>query len=217
MKIIKRLLIASAVIIGLLATLIVFCNWKIEADARDFISDDVNTLPKEKVALVLGTSKILQNGYQNAYFYHRIDAAEQLYKSGKASYIIVSGDNSVKGYNEPEDMKLELIARGIPEEKIYEDFAGFRTLDSIIRAKEIFGQEGFIIISQKFHNERAVFLARHYGINAYGYNATDVARYSGLKTQIRERFARVKVFIDLIFGVKPKFGGEKINIEQEIN
>ena len=217
MKTLKRLLIASAIIMGLLAALIIFCNWKIEADSRDFISDDVNTLPKEKVALVLGTSKILQNGYQNAYFYHRIDAAEQLYKSGKASYIIVSGDNSVKGYNEPEDMKLELIARGIPEEKIYEDFAGFRTLDSIIRAKEIFGQEGFIIISQKFHNERAVFLARHYGINAYGYNATDVARYSGLKIQIRERFARVKVFIDLIFGVKPKFGGEKINIEQKIN
>ena len=217
MKTLKRLLIASAIIMGLLAALIIFCNWKIEADSRDFISDDVNTLPKEKVALVLGTSKILQNGYQNAYFYHRIDAAEQLYKSGKASYIIVSGDNSVKGYNEPEDMKLELIARGIPEEKIYEDFAGFRTLDSIIRAKEIFGQEGFIIISQKFHNERAVFLARHYGINAYGYNATDVARYSGLKIQIRERFARVKVFIDLIFGVKPKFGGEKINIEPEIN
>lgn len=101
---------------------------------------------------------------------------------------------------------------GIPAHKIYEDFAGFRTLDSVVRAKEIFGQKSFIIISQKFHNERAIFLAQKNGILAYGYNAKDVNQKAGFKTNVREKFARVKVFIDLLIGKEPKFSGEKIII-----
>lgn len=162
---------------------------------------------------MLGTSKTLKNGRKNLYFWYRIDAAERLYKSGKIQHIIVSGDNSRKDYNEPENMKLALIARGIPEERIYENFAGFRTLDSVVRAKEIFGQTSLIIISQKFHNERAIFLAQQKGITAYGYNAQDVPQNTGLKTKIREYFARVKVFYDLYLGVEPKFGGEQILIK----
>jgi SanA protein len=118
----------------------------------------------------------------------------------------------VKHYNETEDMKLALIEKGVPENHIFEDFAGFRTLDSVVRAKEIFGQEQFIIISQEFHNERAVYLAQKNGLKAFGYNAQDVNSKFGLTTNIREKLARVKVFIDLLFGVKPKFGGEKIVI-----
>ncbi|MDO5616815.1 MAG: ElyC/SanA/YdcF family protein, partial [Cruoricaptor ignavus] len=122
------------------------------------------------------------------------------------------GDNSQKHYNEPEDMMNELIARGVPRDKIYQDFAGFRTLDSVVRAKEIFGQKALIIVSQKFHNERAVFLARKNGIKAYGYNAKDVNKSAGFKTNVREKFARAKVFFDFLFGVKPKFGGQEIVI-----
>lgn len=96
----------------------------------------------------------------NTYFDNRIRAATDLYKSGKIQYIIVSGDNSTKDYNEPEDMQTALVQQGIPKDKIIPDHAGFRTLDSVIRAKEIFGQTQLVIISQKFHNERAVFLAR---------------------------------------------------------
>jgi len=109
-------------------------------------------------------------------------------------------------------MKLELMKAGIPENKIFEDFAGFRTLDSVVRAKEIFGQNSFIIISQRFHNERAVFLAKQNGIDAFGYNAKDVNKNAGFKTNVREKFARVKVFWDFMFGVEPKFGGKKIII-----
>lgn len=98
---------------------------------------------------------------------------------------------------------------GIPEQKIYLDFAGFRTLDSVVRAKEIFGQNSFIIISQKFHNERAIYLAQKNNIEAVGFNAKDVHQYAGIKTKIREYFARVKVFVDLFLGVEPKFYGEK--------
>lgn len=212
LKILKKIFILGGIILLISSFAIYYCNKIIQDETKELITDDINKLPKEKVGLLLGTSRTLKNGWKNLYFYYRIDAAEQLYKSGKIEYIIVSGDNSRKNYNEPEDMKQELISRGIPEEKIYEDFAGFRTLDSIVRAKEIFGQKSFIIISQKFHNERAVYLAKKNNIIAYGYNAKDVNKYAGFKTQIREYFARVKVFIDFLIGKEPKFGGKSIKI-----
>ena len=186
---------------------------KIESETKDLVTYDIQKLPNEKVGLLLGTGKFLKNGWKNLYFFNRIDATEQLYKSGKIQYILISGDNSTKNYSEPEDMQAELIKRGIPADKIVLDFAGFRTLDSVVRAKEIFGQNSFIIISQKFHNERAIFLARKYGIEAYGFNAKDVNKYFGFKTKIREYFARVKVFVDFTLGIEPKFGGEKILIK----
>ena len=198
----------------LLGALVCFwSNFEIESKTQNFVTDDIEKLPSQKVGVLLGTSKTLPSGYKNYYFYYRIDAAEKLYKSGKIEYIIVSGDNSRKDYNEPEDMKNELINRGIPADKIYEDFAGFRTLDSVVRAKEIFGQNSYIIISQKFHNERAVYLAQKNGIQAFGFNAKDVNKYAGIKTKIREYLARTKVFVDFFIGKEPKFGGEKIEIK----
>ena len=185
---------------------------KIESETKNLVTYDIQKLPNEKVGLLLGTGKFLKNGCKNLYFFNRIDATEQLYKSGKIQYILISGDNSTKNYSEPEDMQAELIKRGIPADKIVLDFAGFRTLDSVVRAKEIFGQNSFIIISQKFHNERAIFLARKYGIEAYGFNAKDVNKYFGFKTKVREYFARAKVFVDFLLGVEPKFGGEKVEI-----
>ena len=189
-----------------------WANHTIEYATDDYVTSSINKLPKEKVGLVLGTSKSLKNGNKNPYFFYRIEAAEELFKSGKIDYIIVSGDNSSQYYNEPEDMQTELIARGIPKTKIFLDFAGLRTLDSVVRAKEIFGQTSYLIISQRFHNERAVFLAQKKGIEAYGYNAKDVNKKAGFKTNLREYFARVKVFWDLFFGVDPKFSGSKVVI-----
>jgi len=189
-----------------------FANYKIEKSTENFVTDQLEHLPKTKVAVVLGTAPNLVNGYQNYYFTYRIEAAAKLYKSGKVTHFIVSGDHGRKNYNEPEAMKLALIKNGIPENVIYLDYAGFRTLDSMIRAKEIFGQKEFIVVSQEFHNQRAVYIARQNGINAYGYNAKDVNKHAGLKTNIREYFARAKVFIDSFLGVEPKFLGEKIEV-----
>ena len=200
------------IFLGISVLFVWWANHKIETETKNFVSYDIQKLPNEKVGLLLGTSKILKSGWKNLYFFNRIDAAEQLYKSGKIKYILISGDNSTKDYSEPEDMQAELLKRGIPADKIVLDFAGFRTLDSVVRAKEIFGQNSFIIISQKFHNERAVYLARKNGIEAYGYNAKDVNKYFGFKTKVREYFARVKVFVDFLLGVEPKFGGEKVEI-----
>ena len=201
------------IFLGISVLFVWWANHKIETETKNFVSYDIQKLPNEKVGLLLGTSKILKSGWKNLYFFNRIDAAEQLYKSGKIKYILISGDNSTKDYSEPEDMQAELLKRGIPADKIVLDFAGFRTLDSVVRAKEIFGQNSFIIISQKFHNERAIFLAQNYGIKAYGFNSKDVNKYFGFKTKLREYFARVKVFVDFTLGVEPKFGGEKILIK----
>ncbi|MET3537978.1 SanA/YdcF family protein [Chryseobacterium limigenitum] len=191
---------------------IAWANYSIKKESDASVSYNMADVPETKTALLLGTSKNLNSGLPNAYFYNRIQAAIDLYKSGKIKYIIVSGDNSTKDYNEPEDMLLTLMKYGIPQDRIFLDHAGFRTLDSVVRAKEIFGQTKLVIISQKFHNERAVFLAKKNGIEAYGYNAKDVNKYAGFKTNMREYLAKAKAYWDLIFGVEPKFGGEKILI-----
>jgi len=124
----------------------------------------------------------------------------------------VSGDNGTVEYNETDTMKEDLVEMGIPEEKIYGDYAGFRTLDSVVRAKEIFGQEKYTLISQRFHLERALFLAHSEGVDAIGYAARDVPVRLAPRVWIRERLARVKMMLDIIFGVKPKFGGERVEI-----
>ncbi len=155
----------------------------------------------------------MSDGSKNYFFYNRTKAASTLFKSGKIQFVIISGDNSLSYYNEPADMKKELINAGVPDSVIFLDYAGFRTFDSMIRAKEVFGQTKFIVVSQQFHNERAIFIARKYGIEAYGYNAEDVNAYSGFKTKIRELFARVKVFIDVYTNKQPKFLGEKVIIQ----
>lgn len=212
MKILKKIFLIGLILVVVSALFVWWSNYTIESKTKDSVTSDVSKLPNEKVGLVLGTGKTLVNGQPNLYFSYRIDAATELYKAGKVQYFIVSGDNSQENYNEPEDMKLALMEKGVPENHIFEDFAGFRTLDSVVRAKDIFGQNSFFIISQKFHNERAVFLAQKNGIKAYGYNAKDVNAYAGFKTNVREKFARAKVFVDLITDKKPKFGGEKVLI-----
>ncbi len=177
------------------------------------IYNSIKKIPFNKVGLLLGTSKKISKSKMNLYYQYRINATVQLFKAKKIGCILVSGDNSTKYYNEPNTIKKDLISEGIPSKKIYLDFAGFRTLDSIIRCKEIFGQNSFTIISQKFHNERAVYIAQKKGINAIGFNAQDVEFYYGLKIKIREKFARVKMILDLLFNKRPKFLGKKIKIK----
>ncbi|CEJ71853.1 vancomycin high temperature exclusion protein [Chryseobacterium oranimense G311] len=211
-KVIKNIFKIFLLLVAAGIIFIAWANYSIRKESSPFVSYNISDVPETKVGLLLGTGKNLNNGMPNAYFYNRIQAAIDLYKSGKIKYIIVSGDNSTKEYNEPEDMQLTLMKYGIPKDRIIMDHAGFRTLDSVVRAKDIFGQKKLVIISQKFHNERAVFLAKKNGIEAFGYNANDVNKYAGLKTNLREYLAKTKVYWDLLFGVQPKFRGEKIQI-----
>lgn len=212
-KILKSKMLKGLILIFLSIILILFIIDKIISfKSENYIYNQTQNIPYNRVGLLLGTSKKLNNGWNNLYFSYRIQAAKQLYDAGKVHIFVVSGDNSRKEYNEAQDMKDDLIALGIPSDSIYLDFAGFRTLDSVVRMKEIFGQNKFTIISQKFHNERAILIARHYNLDVVGFNAKDVNSYYGFKTMAREKLARVKVFLDFLTGKKPKYLGDKIQI-----
>jgi SanA protein len=210
---VKKLVIWILSLLTLVSVIVCWANHKINSFSEQYIYNSTDSIPTCKTAILLGTSKFMRSGTKNYFFYNRIKAAETLFKSGKVQFVIISGDNSLSYYNEPEDMKKELMKAGVPDSCIFLDYAGFRTFDSMIRAKEVFGQTKFIVVSQEFHNERAIFIARKYGIEAYGYNAEDVSAASGFKTKVRELFARVKVFIDVYSNKQPKFLGDKIIIQ----
>jgi len=174
---------------------------------------DPDSVPGHRTALVLGCARTLSNGRPNQYFLHRIRTAAALYRAGRVDCLIVSGDNHRVGYDEATDMRDALVDEGVPADRISRDFAGFRTLDSVIRAREVFCQEKFVIVSQRFHNERALFIARAHGIDAVALDAPDVATLGGLKTRVREAFARTKAVADVwLFGTEPRFLGPKVMI-----
>ena len=174
---------------------------------------NVDDVPARKYGLLLGTSPGAQNS--NLFFNTRIEAAKILYEKGKIEYIIVSGDNSTSSYNEPLYMKTELERRGVATDKIVMDYAGFRTLDSVLRAKEIFSlTDDITIISQPFHLERALFLAKFHKINAIGFGAADVSLSYGLQTYIREIGARWLAMYDAIRGTQATVLGEKVEISE---
>lgn len=183
----------------------------LETENQTFQSTE--EIPHNRVGLVLGTSKFMAYGDINLYYLYRIKAAEELFKAGKIDFILVSGDNGRIGYNEPLLFKKDLILLGIPEEKIVLDYAGFSTLDSVLRAQKIFGLDSFTVISQRFHNERAIFLAKQKGIAAIGFNAETVAGKYSVKTELREYLARTKACLDIVFDSQPKYLGEKIAIQ----
>lgn len=180
----------------------------IEGRAAPFVTGNADQLPELKVGLLLGCSERLSDGRSNLFFEKRIAAAARLFQAGKVDYLLVSGDNSRAGYDEPSDMRRALIARGIPGSRIVLDYAGFRTLDSVVRAKEVFGLRRFTVISQRFHDLRAVYLARAHGVEAYGYAAADVGGTDGIRVQLRELFSRAFALLDVsVLGSRPHFAG----------
>ena len=212
----KRWWLRTVVLIVLGSGIIFGCEWWIAKRAEGRCFDDVNAMPEAPAALVLGTSAHVAGGWSNYFFKYRMEAAAALFKAGKVKALIVSGDNGTHSYDEPTDMKAALMKLGVPAEKIVCDFAGFRTLDSVVRAKEVFGQESVIFVSQRFHNARAIYLARAFGIEAYGLNAKDVPVALSVKTFLREKLACVKAVLDVnVLGTKPRFLGEKVIVPLE--
>jgi SanA protein len=199
------------VVLGLLGAAWAAHAW-VGAEAGPFCVEDVPAVPARKAALVLGCAPTVQ-GRPNRFFTGRIEAAARLHQAGKVKALIVSGDNSTTQYDEPTAMKQALMKAGVPESAIHLDYAGFRTLDSVVRAREVFGQEAFVVVSQRFHNERAVFLARRLGMEATGFNAADVPGRRGLRTRLREYLARVQAVLDVtVLGTQPKFLGPKVEV-----
>jgi len=177
----------------------------------DRIYTDVKTIPKNEVGLLLGTAKYKDRARKiiNEYYQNRINAAAALYMAGKIDYIIVSGDSSM-GYSEPNEMRNDLLAMGVPSSKIFMDNAGFRTLDSVLRCHDIFGQTKFTIISQEFHNRRALFIGLSKQMDVVAFNADDGNQY--MAVNFREQFARVRMVMDLITDKKARVYGGKVEI-----
>ena len=207
-KIAKRIIIgilaiaAGLLLVPLIAVIfVVLCNLVVTQYSSGRVYDDVKDVPYKEVGLLLGTSPNTTNGAKNLYFTYRIDAAVELYKAKKIGRILISGDGREKNYDEPKYMRRHLIKRGIPANKITLDKKGLRTYDSVINAKKTYKLSEFTVISQRFHNERAIFLAGRRGMDAIGFNAKDAPNQKGkaaTKIKIREVLARVKVFTDLM-------------------
>lgn len=177
--------------------------------SKSMVFEHAEGLSNTDVALVLGTSKKFASGQPNQFFGFRMDAAAQLFHEGKVKHLILSGDNNTIYYNEPMDMKKALLERGVTDEKITLDYAGFRTFDSIVRCKEVFGQNKFTIVTQKFHSYRAVFIAKYYGLDVQAYAAQNMSAKQSFKVQFREFLARPKAVLDLYFlKQSPKFLGD---------
>ena len=181
----------------LVAAVVVASNIWVVWSTADKVFSDYRLLPDNAVALVLGTSNKLTDGSPNPYFENRIKTAASLYKGGKVTHFLLSGDNRSKYYNEPMEMKKALVKQGVPDSVITLDYAGLRTLDSIVRSKEIFGQGKITIITQPFHCNRALFISRFYHIDAVAIQAVEPSPEAMVKVYVREYFARTKAIIDL--------------------
>jgi SanA protein len=206
----RRLKIGVVALLFFAAMVILCANIWVVISTEDKVITDINLLDGHKVALVLGTSKRLSSGASNPFFENRIKAAAQLYREGKISHFIVSGDNRKSNYNEPMQMRKALIKLGVPDSAITLDYAGLRTLDSIVRSKEIFGQEKITIITQSFYSYRALFISNYYDIDAVALVAQDSASQTPLRVYIREYFARTKAVLDLyVLNTTPRHLGEK--------
>jgi SanA protein len=208
LKQVRRLAIALAILIiaGILA--IGGADRWCQNAAQGKIFRSTEAIPTKAVALVLGTGKLTARGNPNLHFTQRIEAAAALFKSGKVRHLIVSGDNSVKHYDEPTDMREALVATGVPTNAITCDYAGFRTLDSVVRAKTVFGLTNFTIVTEEFHCPRAVWIAQRHGLNVVAFAAPDLSLRWSARVKIREALARTLGALDLyVLNREPKFSG----------
>ena len=192
-----------SIIAVLCIALTLICNQIVVNNAKGKAFSDIDSIKYNKVGLLLGTTPQARfDRITNYFFIYRIDAAEQLYKAGKIEKILISGDeDSLDDINEPECMRDSLVARGVPASAIILDGKGYRTICSVINANKVYGLKSFTIISQEFHNERAIYQAEHLGLdveNIQAYNAKDPKSRRAYLTTIREYFARVKMFMDLL-------------------
>ena len=202
-RIIRIGVFTIAIVVVVCLALMLICNQIVVCNAEGKVFSEIDSIKYNKVGLLLGTTPQARiTKVKNYFFIYRLDAAEQLYRSGKIKQILISGDeHSLDGVNEPECMRDSLVARGVPVSAIILDGKGYRTINSVINANKVFGLRSFTIISQEFHNERAIYQAEHIGLdveNLQAYNAKNPKSTRALITYAREYLARVKMFWDLI-------------------
>lgn len=200
------------VLLFLLLIFVLGCNLWVVWSTQGHLRGPEQIGEERPVALVLGTARYVVKPYENPYFRHRMQTAARLQLEGRVKHLLLSGDNRRKSYNEPVEMQKALLDLGVEPSAMTLDYAGFRTLDSVVRCKEVFGQQRFVIVSQAFHNHRAVFIARYFGLDVLACNAPAPDSLSW-RLRLREWLARCKAVLDLyVLGTKPHFLGEKIDI-----
>ena len=206
----KRILRGAVTGISIIIIFVIATNLWVVKSTRSKVLNDQQELKEGGVALVLGTSHRMISGVPNPFFENRIATAAELYKNHKVVHFILSGDNRTRYYNEPQEMKRALMKLGVPDSAITLDHAGLRTLDSIVRCKEIFGQSNIIIITQPFHSYRALFISNFYHMQAVALVAKEPTQEIALQVYFREYLARTKAVLDLyVLGTAPRHLGEK--------
>lgn len=213
MKKLRKILVLAAALSLVGGALCVYASYAINRSAAERLFSAVEAVPRTQVALVLGCSPKLSNGQSNPFFENRMQAAALLWKSGKCSRLLVSGDNHTLSYDEPTAMLRRLTQLGVPEEAVVLDYAGFSTFDSIARARDVFGLDRVCVVTQADHAKRALFLAEHMGIEASAYEAKEVGFRDGIRTRLREVLARARAILDVsVLNRKPHFLGPRIQI-----
>ncbi|WP_179945495.1 SanA/YdcF family protein [Spirosoma radiotolerans] len=213
-RVVKWVIKLTIVVIFSGATIVLVSNWWVVYNTRNQIYFSIDELPVNDVGLVLGTSKFVRTGKENLFFRYRMEATARLWKEGKVKYLILSGNNDSEYYNEPVDMQRALVRLGVPASVMTLDYAGYRTFDSVVRCKDVFNQEKITIISQNFHNARALYIGNHEGMEAIAFAAQDVPDGYSLRTLIREYLARPYALLD-VYLIRPQ--PEKGNWERKRN
>lgn len=209
-RLISTLLKGGGVLLVLMLLVLIVIDAGTSYLVRDRVYHKLTDLPYREHSVVLGTAKFYLNGSPNLYYKYRLEAAKYLYAAQKSRYLLVSGDNKTPYYNEPKMMTQDLVKMGIPAVDIKQDYAGYNTLDSVVRAAQVFKLEPFTIISQQFHCERALFIAKIKGIDAICYTAEYPSKH--YKVRIREFFARAGMALYLLLGAEPtSLAPSKIN------
>lgn len=201
---------AAAAFVIVLTAAAMMANQVMSSWGKVYATDDVGRLPEVDAALVLGTLTHEASGRLNPGLGHRLGAAVELWRSGKVKYLIVSGNFEGDSYDEPTVMRDVLIERGVPAGVIYRDLAGFRTVTSVVRARDIYGQKRLIVVSQRDHLNRAIFLARHLGVEAWGYDARGTAPFMLLRSA-RSKLVVLYAFWDLVAGPR-RATGQRVSI-----
>ena len=186
--------------------------WWLDSESEPYATDRVDAAQNADVALVLGAAPVLDDGRPNRFFEYRLDAAADLFRAGKVKYLLASGDSINPSYDETSAMKRGLVKRGVPAEAIYRDTAGVRTLDSVLRARDLYGQSRMVIVSQDFHVRRAIWLARKHGIEAFGLDAQGISPFDHLDTWMRQFPSALKAVLDVWTGAVARYRGKPVRV-----
>ena len=182
-------------------------HFTVTSEAKGHIYTKISDIPYRKVAVLLGTKKYF-HGKLNKYYFPRLKATVRLYNAKKINFVVVSRNKN----NVVKQIKKDLIKLGIPDKKIYLDFKGITSYDAMYRIHKVYGQKKFIVISQNYQLERAIYLAKHYGLHAVAYAAKCERDNNGIKINFIEKYERVKMFYYIFTKKKPIYFGEKVQI-----